>query len=146
MNGWMNLMWTNQYNYSPLWLTSKGSVPEFVVVVGRNTNWIHVLTDLKQAGVGACRVHPANHSHVSDVFPASPLAGPTKDGLFPQTAKGQAVLQQVKDFMQQYVLPAQQVSAKSFNEDRGHFICSDRGFILTWEDLTDQFIRATWIS
>uniref|UniRef100_A0A3B3YND6 Acyl-CoA dehydrogenase family member 11 n=1 Tax=Poecilia mexicana TaxID=48701 RepID=A0A3B3YND6_9TELE len=50
----------------------------------------------------------------------------TKDRLFPQTAKGQAVLQQVKDFMQQYVLPAQQVSAKSFSEDRAHFICSDR--------------------
>lgn len=120
MNGWMNLMWINQYNYCPPWLTSKGSLPEFVVV-GKNTNCIHVPTDLKQAGVGALRVHPANLSRVSDVFPASPLAGPTKDRLFPQTAKVQAVLQQVKDFMQQYVLPAQQVSAKSFNEDRGAF-------------------------
>uniref|UniRef100_A0A3P9NVS0 Acyl-CoA dehydrogenase family member 11 n=1 Tax=Poecilia reticulata TaxID=8081 RepID=A0A3P9NVS0_POERE len=56
----------------------------------------------------------------------SPLAGPTKDRLFPQTAKGQAVLQQVKDFMQQYVLPAQQVSAKSFGEDRAHFILQEK--------------------
>ncbi|XP_028289159.1 acyl-CoA dehydrogenase family member 11 [Parambassis ranga] len=38
----------------------------------------------------------------------SPLTSPTKVGLFLQTAKGQAVLQQVKDFMKQYVLPAQQ--------------------------------------
>ncbi|MEQ2163037.1 hypothetical protein GOODEAATRI_026096, partial [Goodea atripinnis] len=56
--------------------------------------------------------YPANVSRVSDVFPASPLAGLTKDRLFLQTAKGQAVLQQVKDFMQEYVLPAQQVKAK----------------------------------
>ncbi|XP_036935503.1 acyl-CoA dehydrogenase family member 11 [Acanthopagrus latus] len=33
--------------------------------------------------------------------------GPTDEGLFLQTAKGQAVLQQVKDFMRQKVLPAQ---------------------------------------
>ncbi|KAM8731278.1 acyl-CoA dehydrogenase family member 11 [Acanthopagrus schlegelii] len=33
--------------------------------------------------------------------------GPTEEGLFLQTAKGQAVLQQVKDFMRQKVLPAQ---------------------------------------
>ncbi|XP_023145309.2 acyl-CoA dehydrogenase family member 11 [Amphiprion ocellaris] len=37
-----------------------------------------------------------------------PLTDPTKGRLFLQTAKGQAVLQQVKDFMRQYVLPAQQ--------------------------------------
>ncbi|XP_013868840.1 acyl-CoA dehydrogenase family member 11 [Austrofundulus limnaeus] len=37
-----------------------------------------------------------------------PLSGPTKDGLFLQTAKGRAVLQQVKDFIRQNVLPAQQ--------------------------------------
>uniref|UniRef100_A0A8C9ZRX4 Acyl-CoA dehydrogenase family member 11 n=1 Tax=Sander lucioperca TaxID=283035 RepID=A0A8C9ZRX4_SANLU len=35
---------------------------------------------------------------------------PTMDGLFLQTAKGQAVLQQVKDFMRQYVLPAQETT------------------------------------
>uniref|UniRef100_A0A3B5M0H4 Acyl-CoA dehydrogenase family member 11 n=1 Tax=Xiphophorus couchianus TaxID=32473 RepID=A0A3B5M0H4_9TELE len=46
----------------------------------------------------------------------SPLAGPTKDRLFPQTAKGQAVLQQVKDFMQQYVLPAQQEVAEYYTK------------------------------
>uniref|UniRef100_A0A7N9ANE2 Acyl-CoA dehydrogenase family member 11 n=1 Tax=Mastacembelus armatus TaxID=205130 RepID=A0A7N9ANE2_9TELE len=34
--------------------------------------------------------------------------------LFLQTSKGQAVLQQVKYFMRQYILPCQQVSAKSF--------------------------------
>uniref|UniRef100_A0A3Q0SUV6 Acyl-CoA dehydrogenase family member 11 n=1 Tax=Amphilophus citrinellus TaxID=61819 RepID=A0A3Q0SUV6_AMPCI len=45
-----------------------------------------------------------------------PLTGPTKDRLFLQTAKGQAVLQQVKDFMRQYVLPAQKVSAKNSRE------------------------------
>uniref|UniRef100_A0A3B3D4B5 Aminoglycoside phosphotransferase domain-containing protein n=1 Tax=Oryzias melastigma TaxID=30732 RepID=A0A3B3D4B5_ORYME len=33
--------------------------------------------------------------------------------LFLQTAKGRAVLQQVKDFMQQHVLPAQEVGAKA---------------------------------
>ncbi|XP_030254720.1 acyl-CoA dehydrogenase family member 11 [Sparus aurata] len=33
--------------------------------------------------------------------------GPTEEGLFLQTAKGRAVLQQVKDFMEQKVLPAQ---------------------------------------
>uniref|UniRef100_A0A669EWU6 Acyl-CoA dehydrogenase family member 11 n=1 Tax=Oreochromis niloticus TaxID=8128 RepID=A0A669EWU6_ORENI len=48
-----------------------------------------------------------------------PLTGPTKDRLFLQTAKGQAVLQQVKDFMRQYVLPAQKVSSKSCQEQRG---------------------------
>ncbi|XP_017262002.1 acyl-CoA dehydrogenase family member 11 [Kryptolebias marmoratus] len=37
-----------------------------------------------------------------------PLTGPTKDGLFLQTAKGQAVLRQVKDFIRQNVFPAQQ--------------------------------------
>ncbi|XP_053198664.1 nephrocystin-3 isoform X2 [Scomber japonicus] len=36
------------------------------------------------------------------------LMSPTEDRLFLQTAKGQAVLQQVKDFMRQYVLPAQE--------------------------------------
>uniref|UniRef100_A0A667Z7L5 Acyl-CoA dehydrogenase family member 11 n=1 Tax=Myripristis murdjan TaxID=586833 RepID=A0A667Z7L5_9TELE len=36
---------------------------------------------------------------------------PFMDRLFLQTAKGKAVLQQVKDFMRQYVLPAQEVSA-----------------------------------
>uniref|UniRef100_A0A3P8TIC1 Acyl-CoA dehydrogenase family member 11 n=1 Tax=Amphiprion percula TaxID=161767 RepID=A0A3P8TIC1_AMPPE len=44
------------------------------------------------------------------------VMNPTKGRLFLQTAKGQAVLQQVKDFMRQYVLPAQQVSAKSCQE------------------------------
>lgn len=39
--------------------------------------------------------------------------GPTEHSLFLQTAKGQAVLQEVKDFMKQYVLPAQEVSAKT---------------------------------
>uniref|UniRef100_A0A665X7G0 Acyl-CoA dehydrogenase family member 11 n=1 Tax=Echeneis naucrates TaxID=173247 RepID=A0A665X7G0_ECHNA len=41
------------------------------------------------------------------------LAGETEDRLFLQTAKGQAVLQQVKDFMRQYVLPAQEVRVKA---------------------------------
>ncbi|KAI3355307.1 hypothetical protein L3Q82_018157, partial [Scortum barcoo] len=36
------------------------------------------------------------------------LTSRTEGNLFLQTAKGQAVLQQVKDFMRQYVLPAQQ--------------------------------------
>ncbi|KAF6716785.1 Acyl-CoA dehydrogenase family member 11 [Oryzias melastigma] len=38
----------------------------------------------------------------------SPLEGPASESLFLQTAKGRAVLQQVKDFMQQHVLPAQE--------------------------------------
>ncbi|XP_072234273.1 acyl-CoA dehydrogenase family member 11 [Leuresthes tenuis] len=45
-----------------------------------------------------------------------PLTGPTRDRLFLQTAKGQAVLQQVKDFMRQYVLPAQEEVAEFYNK------------------------------
>uniref|UniRef100_A0A8C9ZYM8 Acyl-CoA dehydrogenase family member 11 n=1 Tax=Sander lucioperca TaxID=283035 RepID=A0A8C9ZYM8_SANLU len=41
---------------------------------------------------------------------------PTMDGLFLQTAKGQAVLQQVKDFMRQYVLPAQEDVAEYYSQ------------------------------
>ncbi len=52
------------------------------------------------------------------VFLARSVPGSTEDGLFLQTAKGQAVLQQVKDFMRQYVLPAQKVSAKSCQEQK----------------------------
>ncbi|KAF1373083.1 hypothetical protein PFLUV_G00256640 [Perca fluviatilis] len=44
------------------------------------------------------------------------VTGPTKDGLFLQTAKGQAVLQQVKDFMRQYVLPAQEDVAEYYSK------------------------------
>ncbi|XP_034562004.1 acyl-CoA dehydrogenase family member 11 [Notolabrus celidotus] len=40
--------------------------------------------------------------------------GPTGDALFLQTSEGQAVLQQVKDFMRQYVLPAQQEVAEYY--------------------------------
>ncbi|XP_038144905.1 acyl-CoA dehydrogenase family member 11 [Cyprinodon tularosa] len=46
----------------------------------------------------------------------SPLTGPSKAGLFLQTAKGQAVLQQVKDFMRQSVLPAQQEVAEYYTK------------------------------
>ncbi|KAM9712832.1 acyl-CoA dehydrogenase family member 11 [Menidia menidia] len=45
-----------------------------------------------------------------------PLTGPTRDRLFLQTAKGQAVLQQVKDFMRQYVLPAQEAVAEYYTK------------------------------
>uniref|UniRef100_A0A8C2XKI9 Acyl-CoA dehydrogenase family member 11 n=1 Tax=Cyclopterus lumpus TaxID=8103 RepID=A0A8C2XKI9_CYCLU len=38
------------------------------------------------------------------------------DSLFLQTARGQAVLQQVKDFMRQYVLPAQEVIAEYYSK------------------------------
>ncbi|XP_068437547.1 acyl-CoA dehydrogenase family member 11 [Clinocottus analis] len=41
---------------------------------------------------------------------------PAGDGLFMQTAKGQAVLQQVKDFMRQYVLPAQEEVAEYYSK------------------------------
>ncbi|TDG97289.1 hypothetical protein EPR50_G00225170 [Perca flavescens] len=44
------------------------------------------------------------------------VTGPTKEGLFLQTAKGQAVLQQVKDFMRQYVLPAQEDVAEYYSK------------------------------
>ncbi|XP_049420541.1 acyl-CoA dehydrogenase family member 11 isoform X2 [Epinephelus fuscoguttatus] len=46
------------------------------------------------------------------------VAGPTErsDALFLQTAKGQAVLQQVKDFMRQYVLPAQEEVAEYYSK------------------------------
>lgn len=58
------------------------------------------------------------------MFPARSHTGATEDRLFLQTAKGQAVLQQVKDFMRQYVLPAQEVSAKRYQEQK-RFICPD---------------------
>ncbi|XP_042366201.1 acyl-CoA dehydrogenase family member 11 isoform X2 [Plectropomus leopardus] len=46
------------------------------------------------------------------------VTAPTErsDGLFLQTAKGRAVLQQVKDFMRQYVLPAQQEVAEYYSK------------------------------
>ncbi|XP_041670325.1 acyl-CoA dehydrogenase family member 11 isoform X2 [Cheilinus undulatus] len=46
----------------------------------------------------------------------SSVTGPTEDTLFLQTAKGQTVLQQVKDFMRQYVLPAQQEVAEYYSK------------------------------
>ncbi|KAM9332473.1 acyl-CoA dehydrogenase family member 11 isoform 2-T2 [Pholidichthys leucotaenia] len=49
-------------------------------------------------------------------FAQRPLADPTKDRLFLQTAKGQAVLQQVKDFMRRYVLPAQEEVAEYYSK------------------------------
>lgn len=62
------------------------------------------------------------------MFLARSVTGLTEDGLFLQTAKGQAVLQQVKDFMKQYVLPAQEVSAKSWQEQKSDlFAQTDRG-------------------
>ncbi|XP_054479307.1 acyl-CoA dehydrogenase family member 11 [Anoplopoma fimbria] len=42
--------------------------------------------------------------------------GPTGEVLFLQTAKGQVVLQQVKDFMRQYVLPAQEEVAEYYSK------------------------------
>lgn len=47
-----------------------------------------------------------------EVLFSSSITGPVKDVLFLQTAKGQAVLQQAKDFMRQYVFPIQEVSAR----------------------------------
>ncbi|XP_041817371.1 acyl-CoA dehydrogenase family member 11 [Chelmon rostratus] len=44
------------------------------------------------------------------------VTGPAESGLFLQTAKGQAVLQQVKDFMRQYVLPAQEEVAEYYSK------------------------------
>lgn len=43
---------------------------------------------------------------------SSSVTDPSKDVLFLQTAKGQAVLKQAKDFMKQHVFPAQEVSAR----------------------------------
>lgn len=45
----------------------------------------------------------------------SSLTGPKEDTLFLQTAKGQAVLQEVKGFMQQYILPAQEEVAEYYS-------------------------------
>ncbi|TNN73436.1 Acyl-CoA dehydrogenase family member 11 [Liparis tanakae] len=42
--------------------------------------------------------------------------GPAGDGLFLQTARGQDVLQQVKDFMRQHVLPAQEEVAEYYSK------------------------------
>ncbi|XP_062235036.1 nephrocystin-3-like isoform X2 [Platichthys flesus] len=44
------------------------------------------------------------------------LTGPTENRLFLQTARGQAVLQQVKDFMTQFVLPAQEEVAEYYSK------------------------------
>ncbi|KAM7369844.1 hypothetical protein PAMP_011134 [Pampus punctatissimus] len=44
------------------------------------------------------------------------LTNPKEDRLFLQTAKGQAALQQVKDFMRQYVLPAQEEVAEYYSK------------------------------
>lgn len=52
------------------------------------------------------------------MFPARSVTSPTQDPLFRQTAEGQLVLQQVKDFMRKYVFPAQEVSAKSCQEHK----------------------------
>ncbi|XP_067342590.1 acyl-CoA dehydrogenase family member 11 isoform X2 [Channa argus] len=46
----------------------------------------------------------------------SSLTGPTEHRLFLQTAKGQAVLQEVKEFMSQYVLPAQEEVAAYYSK------------------------------
>lgn len=54
-----------------------------------------------------------------EMFLARTVTDPTDETLFLQTAKGQVVLQQVKDFMRQYVFPAQKVCAKSFQEHKG---------------------------
>uniref|UniRef100_A0A7N8XK34 Acyl-CoA dehydrogenase family member 11 n=1 Tax=Mastacembelus armatus TaxID=205130 RepID=A0A7N8XK34_9TELE len=44
------------------------------------------------------------------------LTAPTEDTLFLQTSKGQAVLQQVKYFMRQYILPCQQDVAEYYSK------------------------------
>ncbi|XP_056220120.1 acyl-CoA dehydrogenase family member 11 isoform X2 [Seriola aureovittata] len=44
------------------------------------------------------------------------LTGATEYRLFLQTAKGQVILEQVKDFMRQYVLPAQEEVAKYYSK------------------------------
>uniref|UniRef100_A0A7N8Y6F4 Acyl-CoA dehydrogenase family member 11 n=1 Tax=Mastacembelus armatus TaxID=205130 RepID=A0A7N8Y6F4_9TELE len=72
---------------------------------------------------------------------ASSLTAPTEDTLFLQTSKGQAVLQQVKYFMRQYILPCQQVSAKSF-PNRGSTCLLRWTFGLVLQGLTEQFIHA----
>uniref|UniRef100_A0A673CVB9 Acyl-CoA dehydrogenase family member 11 n=1 Tax=Sphaeramia orbicularis TaxID=375764 RepID=A0A673CVB9_9TELE len=51
------------------------------------------------------------------------FTAPTEDQLFLQTAKGQAVLQQVKDFMRQYILPAQEVSFEVKSMCAKHRLC-----------------------
>ena len=53
----------------------------------------------------------------------SPSSSPPADSmLFLQTVKGQDVLQQVKDFMRQHVLPAQEVCG---DDDRPHCTSCD---------------------
>uniref|UniRef100_A0A3Q3L668 Acyl-CoA dehydrogenase family member 11 n=1 Tax=Mastacembelus armatus TaxID=205130 RepID=A0A3Q3L668_9TELE len=52
---------------------------------------------------------------VQSIF-ASSLTAPTEDTLFLQTSKGQAVLQQVKYFMRQYILPCQQDVAEYYSK------------------------------
>ncbi|XP_070841821.1 acyl-CoA dehydrogenase family member 11 [Chaetodon trifascialis] len=65
------------------------------------------------AQLGQC-VEPL--AKVALQFAQRSVTGPTEGGLFLQTAKGQAVLQQVKDFMRQYVLPAQEEVAEYYSK------------------------------
>uniref|UniRef100_A0A8C2XSK0 Acyl-CoA dehydrogenase family member 11 n=1 Tax=Cyclopterus lumpus TaxID=8103 RepID=A0A8C2XSK0_CYCLU len=85
-------------------------------------NFYLALSVFKMAGIAqvCSNLYPKFNSNLSQfdsffkyVFLARSDTGPAGDSLFLQTARGQAVLQQVKDFMRQYVLPAQEVSVKA---------------------------------
>uniref|UniRef100_A0A671WE10 Acyl-CoA dehydrogenase family member 11 n=1 Tax=Sparus aurata TaxID=8175 RepID=A0A671WE10_SPAAU len=71
-------------------------------------NFYLALSVFKMAGIAQVCTHLYTRS----------TTGPTEEGLFLQTAKGRAVLQQVKDFMEQKVLPAQKVSAESCQKEK----------------------------
>ncbi|KAK2859544.1 hypothetical protein Q5P01_004164 [Channa striata] len=68
----------------------------------------------KAAHFGQC-VEPL--AKVALQLAQSSLTGPTEHRLFLQTAKGQAVLQEVKDFMSQKVLPAQEKVAEYYSKN-----------------------------
>lgn len=79
---------------------------------------------------------PFGSFNTGEVFLARSTTGPTEEGVFLQTAKGRAVLQQVKDFMEQKVLPAQKVSAESCQKEKRDLF-EMKGF-----DRAQQFIHA----
>uniref|UniRef100_A0A673CP81 Acyl-CoA dehydrogenase family member 11 n=1 Tax=Sphaeramia orbicularis TaxID=375764 RepID=A0A673CP81_9TELE len=96
-------------------------------------NFYLALSVFKMAGIAQVSSHHRNLASGSFRFSlftfkclfffSRSFTAPTEDQLFLQTAKGQAVLQQVKDFMRQYILPAQEVSFEVKSMCAKHRLC-----------------------
>lgn len=121
LSDWYGLMHWYQVNktwYNELVCWCKRRLSKFLFVVGRKTNQFHLPPKVSTSSswneaVSSCVWHSLlDVFKPPDVVFASLPVGPTEHTLFLQTAKGQAVLQEVKDFMRQYILPAQEVSTK----------------------------------